>query len=66
MVRVPGPGIAPACLEPERNDPRQHSYGLELVGFRLQLRVLRLSLRVNLFNMVVNGGIIPFWTWQSP
>ena len=61
MVRVPGPGIAPARLEPERNDPRQHSYGL--VGFRLQLR---LSLRVNLVNMVVNGGIIPFWTWQSP
>lgn len=62
MVRVPGPGIAPARLEPERN-PRQHSYGLVVYGFRLQLR---LSLRVNLFNMVANGGIIPFWTWQSP
>jgi hypothetical protein len=62
MVRVPGPDIAPARLEPERN-PRQHSYGLVVYGFRLQLR---LSLRVNLFSMLANGGIIPFWTWQSP
>ena len=62
MVCVPGPDIAPARLEPERN-PRQHSYGLVVYGFRLQLR---LSLRVNLFNMLANGGIIPFWTWQSP
>ena len=64
MVRVPGPGIAPARLEPERNPwPGQHSYSLVVYGFRLQLR---LSLKVNLFNMLANGGIIPFWTWQSP